>query len=86
MINITHILWRPPQSIEIILSRLAPGDNVVNITVNDRTGTRLFPNKIVVNRENAINIYGITKVQKNKTLDGIRIPTIDITNGRFKNA
>jgi len=86
MINITHILWRPPQSIEIIWNKLEPGDNVVNITVKDKSGTRMFPRPIIVNREKAKNIYGKTKVQKNKTLDGIRIPTFDIKEGKFNYA
>jgi hypothetical protein len=84
-VKITHILWRRPQSIEVLLSKLTTGDNIIDITVKDVSGNRLFP-KFILNRERAEAIYGIVKVQKNKTSDGFRIPTLDITEGKFQYA
>ena len=82
MIRITHILWRRPRSIGIALSKLKKGDNEVKVTAKGTNGQLYYPNTLIVNRERAINIYGVKSINKNN-LQGIFIPTADIDRGVF---
>ena len=81
MINITHILWKR-KAVGVALSKLKNGENIINITVKDKSGTRLVADPVKVTKEKLLNIYDIETINK-RGLEGVFIPLADITRGVF---
>jgi hypothetical protein len=76
MIKITHIMWCQ-QAIGIAERKLKPGLNKFQITVKNKAGEKLYPITYSIDREAAIQKYGI-KLINNKNLYGVWVPLRDL--------
>ena len=77
MIKITHIMWCQ-QALGIAERKLKPGYNKFQVTVTNKAGERLYPITYTINREEAIQKYGLRLIN-NKNLYGVWIPLRDLT-------
>lgn len=79
MINITHIMWgkKGKRSIGIAIRKLMRGDNEFVVSAKSKkNGERYYPGTFVINREQAIEKYGVESI--NAGLIGVTIPTDDL--------
>lgn len=60
----------------IFLDKMDDGDNMIQCTYKKANGAYLFPKQIgvVLDKRDAIETYGVTKIQKGKDRLGIYIP------------
>lgn len=72
MIKITHIMYSK-KAIGIALHKLKTGINKFTITVRDKSGDKTYPNIYIINKEDAVEKYGISVINK-KGLKGIWLP------------
>lgn len=71
-IKITHIKW-DGYKIGVALHKLKEGKNKVLVTAKDKNGELLYPLPIILDKEEAIDRYGVSIINKNH-LQGIWIP------------
>lgn len=76
MIVIRGILWSS-NSIGIAINKMVEGDNEYMIDLADKTGKQLYSGIYSINREEAINRYGISVINK-KGLKGVWVPLNDM--------
>jgi hypothetical protein len=76
MIKITHIMWCK-QAIGIAERKLKKGVNQFQVTVKDKNGEPLYPGIYSIDREEAIQKYGMRLINQ-RNLYGIWVPLKDL--------
>ena len=57
----------------VALHKLKDGENEIRVTAKNKDGKLLYPNPIIINKSDAIGMYGINIIN-NHNLKGIWIP------------
>ena len=76
MLEISGIMWGD-KKIGIALHKLTPGLNKFVVTVKDKSGNLLYPNTYCIDRDQAVQKYGVTNINTNN-LRGIFVPLADL--------
>jgi len=70
-IKIPHYIYREGGRLGIFKSRLADGDNLIICTKKLVNGKQEFPKGVIINKQKAIEDYGLCKIQEKSNEDGI---------------